>query len=113
MNKIKIPIYEIYTKSNEQVTFLLRKDRFYKLKQLSPLDNDNQEKYRNDFFFINVKEFKDDSIVNSLLNDSPEWLKEKGDIDKQKKYLKEKVLIHIFERFEITGENIWGYKLIP
>jgi hypothetical protein len=47
------------------------------------------------------------------LNDSPEWLKEKGDIDKQKKYLKEKVLIHIFERFEITGENIWGYKLIP
>lgn len=62
---------------------------------------------------MDVGIFTDDSdSMKKFLDNPPEWLKEVGDQDSQKKYLKERVVIKIFERFEFKlAEEVKGFKI--
>lgn len=102
-----IPIYEVYNSDAKRSDILIvNKSKIGKCIQYSPLDeNDNAEMLINEFL-IGIKDFIDDSdIIKEFMQKQPPWLKEiEGDVNK-KNYLKERVLIHVFERFEFKTSN--------
>jgi hypothetical protein len=113
-NNYEIPVYEIYNGSKSKAILVIDKNNFGKIVQYSPLDKDESKEFQQDIFFMNVGVFSDDSgLMNKYLDNPPDWLKEVGDQDSQRKYLKERVVIKIFERFEfILAEEVKGFKII-
>jgi hypothetical protein len=64
-------------------------------------------------FLINVQIFDlGSSLTNDFLRNPPEWLKKQGALEKQVEYLRERVLIHIYERYEFQPhKHFVGYRL--
>jgi hypothetical protein len=51
-------------------------------------------------------------LMEEFLGNPPPWLKEMGDTNVQREYLKEKALIRILERFEFQpSRNFEGYRI--
>ena len=69
---------------------------------------------KEDIFLIEVQEYLlDTELSKKLIDNPPEWLKKVGDEHNQQEYLRERVLINFFERFEYRiDENFKGYKLV-
>lgn len=109
----EIPVYEIYNGSKSKAILVLDKNNFGEIVQYSPLDKDESKEFQQDIFYMDVGIFTDDSdSMKKFLDNPPEWLKEVGDQDSQKKYLKERVVIKIFERFEFKlAEEVKGFKV--
>ncbi len=107
----EIPVYEIYDGKNEPAVFILNTKKLGELIQYSPLDEKDSQDLRKDIFYINVREFLIDSaLMAEFISNPPKWLKAIKEIDKQKEYLQERVLINIFERFEFRpSEDFEGY----
>lgn len=110
---ILIPVFEIYNRKTERQILVLNKSKLGQLIQFSPLDKGEPETLQKDIFYINVRAFSDNTeAMDEIIGKPPEWLKKVGDATKQREYLKEKVLIHIFERFEYCkAVNFQGYRL--
>ena len=108
-----IPIFEIWGKSAKNQILLLNKKKMGKLVQYSPLNKEEDEKSMNGIFYMNIQDFSDDQdLMCEIIEKAPEWLKKIGDEEKQKEHLRERVLIHIFERFEYRmPEDFEGYLL--
>jgi hypothetical protein len=106
-----IPVYEIFLRKINNNILLLDYSKLGKLIQFSPLDLNNSVNGLTDIFYINVKSFSENfDILERFINGPPKWLEDIGDKEEQKKYLKEKVLIHIFQRYEFTiDSNFEGY----
>jgi hypothetical protein len=102
LNKTEIPIYELYDDTIEPSVIILNVKQLGKMIQYSPLNIDDEASLKRDIFHINVQEFAPDSdLMNEFIGKPPQWLEEAGsDKEKQKEYLQERVLVHIFERFE-------------
>jgi hypothetical protein len=109
----EIPVYEIYNGSKSKAILVLDKNNFGKIVQYSPLDKDESKEFQENIFYMDVGIFTDDSdSMKKILDNPPEWLEKVGDQDSQKKYLKERVLIKIFERFEFKlAEEVKGFKI--
>lgn len=96
-----IPIFEIYNKNVDKEIIFLNKDKLGTLTQYPPLDAGEDELLKKDMFYMNVQSFSEDrKLMDRFIKTPPEWLKKIGNTEKQKEYLQERVLIHIFERFE-------------
>ena len=64
-----------------------------------------------DLISIDVYEIVDGSKkLKEIMNNRPEWLSNHGDEDEQIEYLKEKVIIKIYEKFEFKCNKISGAK---
>jgi len=109
-----IPVYEAYNSDAKKSDIIIvNKSTIGKCTQYSPLDKKDKAEMLINEFLVDIKEFTDDSeILNEFMQKQPPWLKEiEGDINK-KNYLKERVLIHVFERFEFkTPDDFQGYVL--
>jgi hypothetical protein len=92
---------------------ILNKSGLGRLIQYRPLDEGEDERFLNDIFYINVQAFSENpNLTDGLLKNPPEWLKKIGDEETQREHLKERVLIHIFERFEYEkSDKFEGYKM--
>jgi hypothetical protein len=108
-----IPIFETYRRGIGREILILNKSRLGKLVQYSPLDEGEKERFIKDIFYINVQAFSENpDLMDSLIKKAPEWLKNIGDEGKQREHLQERVLIHIFERFEYQiSDGFEGYRM--
>lgn len=98
-----IPVYSIYMKGNKRSMIVLRVDKMGILKQHSPLNKGDSTNAREDIFKIEVKEISHGSdVMKELFSKQPKWLKEMKNDEERVNYLKERVLIHVFERFEVV-----------
>ena len=106
-----IPVFETYHHKIEEQVLILNKNKIGKLIQLSPLNEGEDENLVKDIFYINVQAFSEN---NDLMEQfiPPERLKKIANEQEQREHLQERVLIHIFERFEyIKPKDFEGYIL--
>jgi hypothetical protein len=95
----RIPVYTTFSRNMQETILLLNKDSIGNLVQYSPNDDELEPKY--EIFYINVEVLSEnDELVNKYLSDPPDWLKEIESDKDREDYLKEKVIIQIYERFE-------------
>ena len=109
---INIPVFATHhRKSNKQI-FILYKSRLGKLVQYSPFNEGEDENLLREMFYMNIQSFSENSkLMDRYIKNPPNWLQEIGDEQKQREYLQEHVLIHIFERFDYETPNFKGFKL--
>ena len=101
-NNHDIPLFHIITQNrNYSNIFVLNKLKLGKLIQYKPtIDSKRVEKIK-DILYMDVQEYTiNNELREKLINEAPEWLRNKGNSEKQKDYLNEKVLIEIYERFK-------------
>jgi len=108
-----IPVFETYHHKIVNQVLILNKNKIGKLVQLSPLNEGEDGNLIKDIFYINVQAFSENNdLMEQFIKKPPEWLKKIGGEQKQREHLQERVLIHIFERFEYNKpKDFEGYKL--
>jgi len=114
-NNNHIPVFFLlHRDSKEKYILLLNKHKLGKLIQYSPIDKPEDIDYIKDIFYIKFQEFLDASdLMNTYIDNPPDWLKKEGDIKDQKDYLKTLVHIQIFEKYEFKiADDFEGYKVI-
>jgi len=109
----RLKIFHIFNTNIENKLLIINASKLGKLIQYSPLDEGESKKYYHDIFFIRNQVFSDNQqLEDYYIHNPPDWLKKKGDESEQRNYLKEHVLVHIFERFEfIRHKELEGYVL--
>jgi hypothetical protein len=96
-----IPVVVIQRIKDEEGILLLDKNHMGKWVQYSPLNPGEDERLKHEFLYINAQAFSEKhDLMEEFLNHPPAWLREIGPVEKQKNYLLEHILIHIFERFQ-------------
>jgi hypothetical protein len=95
---------------NEQI-LILNKAKFGTLVQYSPLNEGENIDLVKENLFINIQSFsEDEELMKEFIDKPTDWLKKKGDENKQRAYLKERVIIQVLERFEFKKhEEFEGY----
>lgn len=116
LDNVKIPVFETFYRSKERKKemLILNKSNLGTLVQYSPLNNGEDEELLKDIFYINVQSFsEDEELMQKFTKENPpKWLLKLGNKKEREEYLKERVLIHIFERFEYKKpEDFEGYLL--
>jgi len=109
---VHIPIYEVYTQETQSSrVYILNKKKLGKFIQYSPLDKDEPKELQKGFLMIDVQPFEPNSnALNNLLDKPPDWLKEIETRGEQTEHLRERILIHVYERFEFKlYEKFVGY----
>ena len=107
-----VPVYQILTSdADKSKIYILDKTKLGKFIQLSPIDKGESTNLQNDIFLMDIQEFLEESAtLNKMLGKPPAWLTGVGNKEKQTKYLQERVLVHIFERFEFSlHKNFIGF----
>ena len=109
-----IPVFETYHQKIERQILILNKKKIGRLVQLSPLNKGEDKSLVRDIFYMNIQAFSENKdLMDQFIKKLPEWLKKIGDEQKQREYFQERVLIHIFERFEYNKpDDFEGYKLM-
>jgi hypothetical protein len=101
-NDVEIPIFELY-RGGEKKILIVNKSKFGELCQYSPLNIGEDDAYIDDVFYINIQPFSENlALINQYIKKPPKWLVERGDQESQNKYLREHVLVDIYERFEFN-----------
>ncbi len=109
-----IPVYQLFTpKAEHSDIFILDKAKIGKFIQYSALDENDKPDLAYKGFLIDVQEFIPNSdLVNEFLAKPPQWLADVGTKDKQIEHLQERVLIHVFEKYEFQmNDTFYGYLL--
>lgn len=108
-----IPIFETFYMRTDKQILILNRSKLGKLIQYSPLNKGESEQFLKDIFYMNVQAFSENNdLLDGIIKKPPDWLREIGDEERQREYLQERVLIHVFERFEYNKDNDFeGYKL--
>ena len=108
-----IPIFGTYRRGVAKQILILNKSKLGKLIQYSPLNEGEDKKLLEDIFYMRIQVFSEDQeLLNKFIEKPPEWLQEIGDKQEQEEYLKERVLIQIFERFAYNVDKEFeGYLL--
>jgi hypothetical protein len=109
-----IPIFQIYTLNINNEILILNKNKLGSLVQYSSMKEDEIADLTKDIFYIDVNSYSENQVLlEKLVEESPHWLKEVGDEEKQIDYLKTMALIKIRECFEfIKSDDFEGYKII-
>jgi hypothetical protein len=107
-NNTEIPTFEMYCKDDNNYILILDGNRLGWLEQYRPINEGESESYIKDIFYINIQSYSENlSLLEEFILKPPDWLKEKGDKKQQEEYLKEHVLISIYERVEFRrNKNI-------
>jgi len=103
----EIPIYEFGF--DYETVLLLNKAKFGKLYQLNPFNEEFSDKYKLSYFYFFIDFYsQNEDLMKEMLNNPPEWLKEKNN---QEEYLKLHGVIKIYEKYKFKFDNNFeGYK---
>lgn len=108
--RTRIPIFRIWVnESKHDVSEVIVVDmlNFIKLKQYSPLSKSSEKgemEVRDNFAFkvTDLSEESKSSLRNDLISKDPTWLQK---IENKEQYLKQKVIIHVKEKFDLDIVN--------
>lgn len=107
---VAIPVLMVFPLRHTKRFFILNSSKLGKLIQYSPLQETEASDLQDDIFFFNIRALSDEpDLVEEYLKSSPKWLEEQGTIDKQKEYLKKRVLVQVFERYDYVPDDFEGY----
>jgi len=113
-NNYNIPIFSPNCRTLTDYVFILNTNKLGNVIQYSPLNSGENKNLKDDIFYMDIKSFSNSNnknILEEMINNPPEWLKEKGGKEAQMNYLYERVLVKVFERFEFNkSDNFKGYK---
>ncbi|WP_414755623.1 hypothetical protein [Anabaena sp. CCY 9910] len=106
----EIPVFEVYCNKQDRRILILDKFNLGKITQYSPVMDEDYENLV-DSFYINVQSFSEnEDLMNSILQNPPDWLTEEGDQVQQRNHLDEKVIIKIYENLEFEKhQDFKGY----
>lgn len=101
INKIHIPVFSFFIPDNKKSeVYIINKNKLGSFTHWKPEDKDVE---LSGVFSIEVLPLDQDSPETvKLLSNPPEWLEEIEDKDAQLKYLQERLVIKVFEKFDYT-----------
>ncbi|MCK5057462.1 MAG: hypothetical protein KAT34_12440 [Candidatus Aminicenantes bacterium] len=111
--KKMVPVIEYNFPQNDNVILILNKAKLGELIQYSPLSEGDNKALQRDQFYIDVQAYSDNrAMLEEIMKESPGWLKKIGNKNQQELHLLEKVLIKIFQKFELKKhQEFEGYLL--
>jgi hypothetical protein len=96
----RIPVYEHF--NNLEFKGVLIVDLKNLILSQYPLDIEGVERYIN----IDVQAFEPDSCEeDEIIRNAPEWLKKIGDEEAQRHYIEQRVIVKVFEQFDLKIEK--------
>ena len=100
----QVPIFRVLSaRADEDIVVILNRSKLGRLIQENPLKEGEPDTLRRGIFYLNVRSFSEDAqLIESLIDEAPKWLKEKGDMQVQQDYLMEHVLIEIREKYRFA-----------
>lgn len=105
LGNINIPVYNIYSQDEHPTLILINTKSMGVINQYIPKDT-NEDNHIGEYF-ISIKEvLKNSEEENQLLEDPPNWLRDRGDKIEQSKYLQEKVVIKITEKIDFRVSDV-------
>ena len=112
-NDNDIPVLSIYLGKDKEYIVIINKNKIGNLIQYSPFNIKNEKNTIIDIFKIEIQSFSENNeLLNNFVIDNSKWLEKIGNTEAQENYLKEKVLISIFEKFEyISQGDFEGYSV--
>ena len=112
-NNQSIPVFETYSKEIKEQILILNKTKIGQLVQFSPLNEGEKKEFLEDIFYMDIQAYSEnEELMREIMKNPPEWLKEVGDEQKQRKYLQERVRIKVLEKFEYRkSKDFEGYIL--
>ncbi|WP_062533056.1 hypothetical protein [Jeotgalibaca dankookensis] len=108
INDSHIPVYNIYSQDEEAILILMDTKYMGEINQYVPKDVNKVDQIGD--YSISIKEMSVNSEAeNHILEEPPNWLRDRGDRVEQSKYLQEKVIIKITEKIDFKiDEEIKG-----
>lgn len=104
--KREIPVFKIIGDKDSKSIFILNKRKIGKLIQYSPIIKGEDKDLVIDIFYINIQVFSENEVLlDEFIQNPPSWLEKVGNLEKQKDHLKERVLTHVFERYEFQIDD--------
>lgn len=109
----KVPVIVSSSRKMKNFIMVLDKNALGTLIQYNPAVENNCENCIKDIFYINIQSFSEDvKLLEEFTSKPPKWLIKIGSKIEQENYLKEHVLLKIFESFEFKfHDNFKGYIL--
>ncbi|MBC8294976.1 MAG: hypothetical protein H8E55_04155 [Pelagibacterales bacterium] len=106
-----IPVFGLRHEDRKRRAIVLNASNMGKVEQFSPLELGDDSQFEKDDFFIQIRAYSEhQNLMEETLNSPPGWLKEIGDLDTQKNYLRGKVLIDIRKKIIFNkGKEFQGY----
>lgn len=97
-----IPVFEVYHGTDNQLLVMRKNNGGVIYEQQCPLyEGEMKGKVRGGFYF-DIRAFSENpNLLKEMLGNPPDWLKEEGDFDAQKKHLLQRVLIKVFARYKL------------
>lgn len=109
----KVPVIISSSRKIKNFVMVLDKNALGTLIQYTPAVENNCKNCIKDIFYIDIRSFSEDiKLLEAFISKPPEWLIKIGSKIEQENYLKEHVLVKIFESFEFKiNDNFKGYIL--
>lgn len=109
----KVPVIVSSSRKIENFVMILDRSALGTLIQYTPAVENNCKNCIKDIFYIDIRSFSEDlKLLESFISKPSEWLIKIGSKIEQENYLKEHVLVKIFESFEFkVHNNFKGYIL--
>jgi hypothetical protein len=106
-----IPVFNAHHRTISNQLLILDLSKLGNLIQYNPLDAKEKPDFKKDNFYMEVTAFSENNnLLNQYLENPPDWLKNMGGQEDQKKYLLTRVLIRVLERFDyVKSEGVAGY----
>ncbi len=112
IHNIPIPVFSLNNTGSDNEILVLNYTKLGKLTQYSPLNDTEDPKFKHDMLYINIEDLsKNSEEIDKLINHQLDWLKQKGNVDQQKEYLKQVVRILIYEKIAFQkADDFIGYR---
>lgn len=114
VNKKAVPVFGCFhSRDIEDMILILNITKLGQLIQLDPIKKSNDETHRFGYLYLNIQSLNENrKVLKDLIEESPSWLQEIGDQNKQREHLLNKVLIDIYEKYEFKKhQKFKGYVL--
>lgn len=111
--EIFIPIFTLPNLGWDKKLLVINYESLGNMTQLSPLKDESEKAFQEENLYVSVQEYgTNPDLLNALIEKAPDWLTKHGVREEQEKYLQEKVVITIIERYEYkASENPELYSL--
>lgn len=99
----EVPVFRVWTTQNTSDGCVVFWNSGIKWRQKSPVDDEAECEFVSDQIFVKTVDLSADDVARArILREDPVWLQ--NEIDKER-YLRQKVWLQVFERFEIDIPN--------